>query len=85
MSSRVFLRCYPKSDRTFSTHTDLTLTIELPDNHTPDQVVAEVVQRLRETYPLAEIHVDPVGDGQEEVPTWHVYRDGLPATGGELT
>jgi hypothetical protein len=56
------------------------LTIELPGDFTPEQVVAEVVRRLRETYPLAEIQVDSAGDGHDDVPTWNVYRDGRPAS-----
>ncbi len=76
MSSSVRLVCYPDVDGHFTEHAAITLRIDLPDSYSADDVVQEIQRRLRETYPLASIHVEP-GDGDGEPPTWHVYRDGL--------
>jgi hypothetical protein len=67
--------CYPDGDGHFRQHAAITLRIDLPDSYSPDDVVEEIERRLRETYRLARIHVEP-GNGDGESPTWHVYRDG---------
>ena len=75
MSPRVRLVCYPDGDGAFSAHTALTLRIDMPDSYSPAEVVSEIQQRLRAIYPLATITVED-GDGDDELPTWHVHRDG---------
>jgi hypothetical protein len=74
----VQLVCYPPADDGFADHAELQLTIEMPDGHSAQEVVAAVQRLLRAKYPLAAIRVDTVTtDGYDA--TWHVYRDGLPA------
>ena len=75
MSPSVRLVCYPDGDSAFSDHTALTLRIDLPDTYSAAQVVAEIEQRLRAIYPQATITVED-GHGEDELPTWHVHRDG---------
>jgi hypothetical protein len=76
MSPSVRLVCYPRGDGTFNEHAQLTLRIDLPDSYSAEDLVAEVQRRLRDSYPLAAIHVEPgKADGP---PTWHVHRDGAP-------
>jgi hypothetical protein len=81
MSPSVRLVCYSDGDGTFGRHAAaLTLRIDLPENYSAQEVVTEIERRLRETYPLAAIHVessDGVSDGGAGSPTWHVYRHGL--------
>ena len=77
MSPSVRLVCYPDGDGQFGQHAAaLTLRIDLPELYSAADVVSEIERRLRETYPLASIHVETT-DGDSAVPIWHVYRDGL--------
>lgn len=77
MSPSVRLVCHPHDDGMVSDHAALTLRIDLPDTYSAEDVATEVQQRLRETYPLATIYVQPA-DG-DQLPTWHVHRDGVAA------
>jgi hypothetical protein len=85
MSPSVRVACYPDGDSSFLSHTTLILRIDLPETYSGDEVVLELERRLRETYPLAQIHVESgVGSpGVEQqgvgLPTWHIYRDGVAA------
>ena len=74
MSPSVRLVCYPDGDGKFNAHAALTLRIDLPDSYSAQDVIDEIQRRLRDSYPLASIHVETGGDG--ELPTWHVFRDG---------
>lgn len=76
MSPSVRLVCYPAGDGQFSEHAAITLRIDLPDSYSAEDVVDEIERRLRDSYPLARIQVEP-GDGDGHRPIWHVYRDGL--------
>jgi len=76
MSPRVRLVCYPDGDGHFTERAVVTLRIDLPDSYSAADVVDEIQRRLRHTYPLAIIRVEPPKlDGG--APTWHVHRDGL--------
>ena len=75
MSPSVRLVCYPDGDGAFTKHTALTLRIDLPETYSAADVLGEIQQRLRAVYPLATITIED-GDGEGELPTWHVHRDG---------
>jgi hypothetical protein len=78
MSASVRLVCYPDGEGQFGQHAALTLRLDVPDSYSAKDVVDEIQRRLRDTYPLAAIHVEsPDRDGDGNVPTWHVYRDGV--------
>jgi hypothetical protein len=61
----------------FTEHAAVTLRIDLPETYSPEEVVAEIQQRLRALYPLATITVED-GRADDQLPTWHVHRDGYP-------
>ena len=78
MSPRVQLLIHPTSDSAFSSHAEVALTIDVPGDHSIDEVVATVREHLRSQYPDADITVVP-SDHVDFDATWNVYRDGLPA------
>ena len=82
MSPRVRLVFYPDGDETFASHTTLSLDIQLPHEYSALEVIGAVEQHLRDRYPLVVIRSRPLldGDGGDFEATWHVYRDGLPAS-----
>lgn len=78
MSPRVRLLVRPTSDSAFSSHAEIALTIDVPGDHSIDDVVATVRDHLRTKYPDADIAIVP-SDHVDFDTTWNVYRDGLPA------
>jgi hypothetical protein len=80
MSPSVRLVCHPDVDGRFSERAALTLRIDLPGSYSAEDVVKEIQQRLRETYPLATIRVE-AANGDGDLPVWHVHRDGVKGRG----
>jgi hypothetical protein len=78
MSPRVQLVIHPTSDSGFSSHAEIALTIDVPDDHSVEEVVATVREHLRTKYPEADISIRP-SEHVDFDTTWNVYRDGLPA------
>jgi hypothetical protein len=78
MSPRVRLVFYPDGDDAFTSHTTVSLSIDLPAQYSVREVISAVEEHLRGRYPLAVIHSLPAIDGGDFDATWHVYRDGLP-------
>ena len=76
MSLSVQVVCHPISDSAFSSDVELHLSMELPPDCLPGDLIREIESRLRAIYPLASIRVNSAEpDGTEN---WEVYRDGAP-------
>jgi hypothetical protein len=78
MSPRVQLVIHPISDSRFSSYAEIALTIDVPDDHSVEEVVAAVRDHLRTKYPEADLSIRP-SEHVDYDATWNVYRDGLPA------
>ena len=77
MSPRVQLVIHPTSDASFSSHAEIALTIDVPDEFTVEQIVATIREHLRSKYPDADISI-VASTHTDFDSTWNVYRDGLP-------
>ncbi len=80
LSRDVEMRCYPRGDRAFAeaVHRAVAEYRAAPGRGYPPTEAVEL--RLRETYPLVEIHAreriaEPM-DVVDPAELWYVYRDG---------
>lgn len=80
LSREVELRCFPRNDRAFAEAVQRAVTEYRSAPTRGDPPIEAIQLRLREAYPLVEIHArEPIAeplDIVEPAELWYVYRDG---------